>query len=884
MLARPCWGRALSLLAALSCLTAPYVWAQGELAGARAAYNEGRYDDAISGFTRLVRRQPASAEAARGLVRALGEVGRYRDAEHTARRFVERNSRSPELWTLLGEVLLRQGRRDEAERAFANAVRGGASDSLAARLNLAILRYERGDVAEAMREFDAFIDVYNQTPRLNSDELTAVATAVRYLGVNDPQLYRDALRAYDEAVSAAPHDFEPQLLIGELFLEKYSGTEALETFDSILAKNPNHPRALLGLARTRRFAGSPEALQLARRSIEINPNLVPARVFLATLYIELEDYGKAAREVGRALEVDSTTLQALSVLAAIRFLQGDQGGFDEARRRAFSLNPRFAGFYNTLAEVSARNRLYHLAVRFAQQAVELDPKSWRGYGLLGINQLRVGSMEAGRENLEVAFEGDPYDVWTKNTLDLLDTLAHYSETATARFRFVIDGKESRLLSLYAGELAEEAYDRLAARYGYRPATPIRVEVYPSHADFSVRTVGLVGVGALGVSFGPVLAMDSPSARELGSFNWGSTLWHEIAHTFHLGVTDHKVPRWFSEGLAVLEERRARPGWGGDVSPGFLMAFREGRLLPVGELNNGFMRPQYPEQVAFSYYQASLVCELIERDHGPQALSRMLQGYRDGRSTSAVFRSVLHTDLEAFNEVFERYLRDRFGRALAALGSVELLGAHGKRSRDEVAERVRRDPDDFAAQLAMGQMLTAEGRLDEAVPHLERAKSLFPEYAGPGNPYWHLALIHKRQGAARKAVEELLALTAINGGNYQAFLELAGLQESLQDSKGAAEALDRALYVYPMDIAVHRRLAELSAELGDWGRAIRERRAAVALDPVDRAKALYQLARAYFSAGDRESARRTVVQALEIAPNYAAAQDLLLEIHDARKDR
>src|SRR5207253_3008380 len=84
--------------------------------------------------------------------------------------------------------------------------------------------------------------------------------------------------------------------------------------------------------------------------------------------------------------------------------------------------------------------------------------------------------------------------------------------------------------------------------------------------FSVRTVGLAGLGALGVSFGTTLAFDSPAAKDAGPFNWGSTVWHELAHTFTLGSTEHRIPRWLSEGLSVYEEHRARPGWGFDVTP------------------------------------------------------------------------------------------------------------------------------------------------------------------------------------------------------------------------------------------------------------------------------------------------------------------------------
>src|SRR5207237_2036200 len=108
--------------------------------------------------------------------------------------------------------------------------------------------------------------------------------------------------------------------------------------------------------------------------------------------------------------------------------------------------------------------------------------------------------------------------------------------STRRFQIVAPAEEADLLSLYLGPLLEEAYDSLAARYEYRPPAPVRIELYQRHADFSVRTAGLTGLGALGVSFGSVLAMDAPSARERGSFNWGSTAWHELTHAFTLGLS------------------------------------------------------------------------------------------------------------------------------------------------------------------------------------------------------------------------------------------------------------------------------------------------------------------------------------------------------------
>ncbi|KPK59170.1 MAG: hypothetical protein AMS21_10130 [Gemmatimonas sp. SG8_38_2] len=872
-------GLALLMMLAASSLCAghPLAQAQERLEAAEAALRTGRYDEAIDIFSDLAQREPASARAARGRSRAYWAVGRYADAERAAQRYIAANAGSSELWNTLGEVLYRRGKRDEAAEAFERALAGRAGDALIARLNLAILRYDRGERAEALREFDGFIDVYNRGRRLSSEELTAVGTAVAYLGAEEWQLYRDALRAYDEAIAADPGNLEPRVRVGELFLDKYNSPDAAQSFRDVLAVNPNHARALLGMARRMRFDGEPGAFDMARRALEVNPDLVSARVFLAELLLELEEHDRAAEEAERALEVNSASLEALSVLAAIRYLQGDAGGFEAARRRVLELNPQYAELYTRLAELSARNRLYFEAAEFARQAVELDHTSWRGYALLGINQLRTGRIAEGTRNLEIGFEGDPFDIWTKNTLDLLDTFTEYDEVRGERFVIAVDGKESELLSLYFADLAEEAYDRLSELYGFRASTPIRIEVYRSHADFSVRTVGLVGMAALGVSFGPVIAMDSPSAREIGGFNWGSTLWHELAHTFHMGITDHRVPRWFSEGLAVYEERRARPGWGDDVSPGYLTAYLQDRLLPVAELNNGFMRPAYPEQLIFSYYEASLVCEFIEQQAGPRALVDMLLAYKNGMSTPEVFRTVLNTDVDDFGGQFFEYMDERFAVPLSAMRPDREM-PHGRApTREEIAEWAESDPGDFTAQLAYGHILFEDERHEEAAVYLERAKALFPEYAGAGSPYWYLALIYKERGLPRRAADELTTLTSIDERDYQANLELAEVLEALGDRAGAAAALERAIYIYPYDIAFHARLAELYSQTGEHDRAIRERQAVLSLAPVDRANALFELARAYYEADDMTLARRTVLRALEIAPGFEEAQGLLLEI-------
>lgn len=383
--------------------------AQDVVSGEKALA-EGRYDDAIRDFESHIATKGADSRVNRGLCQALRETGRYEEAADRARAF------PLELSSLLGKILYETGRVSEAQEMFKRAMNAESSDRLTAELDLAILAYDQGDRDASMAGFDRFIDYYNTSPSLSSNELAAVGEACRYLGVDDPQLFKDALKAYDEAIAANPKNIEARIKVGELFLEKYQSPDARASFQEVLSLNPNHPRALLGLARVLHFDGSPQALELTQKALEINPNLVPARVFLGLLQLDLENYREASEEAESALAVNPASLEALSLLATARFLSGDLQGFEEARARALGRNPRYADFYNHLSDACVRNRLYGEAAKFAKQALELDEKSWWAYGLLGLNQLRLGDIEDGRKNLDVSFAGDPYNVWIKNTL------------------------------------------------------------------------------------------------------------------------------------------------------------------------------------------------------------------------------------------------------------------------------------------------------------------------------------------------------------------------------------------------------------------------------------------------------------------------------------
>jgi tetratricopeptide (TPR) repeat protein len=784
------------------------------------------------------------------------------------------------------EILVAVGRWDDAEAAFRAAVDGGAPDAWSARLRLAELDFTRGRRDQAMEAFDGFIDVYNQSRTLSGEDLLAVARAVTYLGRTSSGLIQDALRAYDEAAERLPGDPRPIVAAGDLFLSTYQAPDAYDEYRRVLERNPAHPDALWGRARAQDFDGSGEALATAERVLETNPNHVGARVLMARIHLRTETPQRAVDQAEQALEVNPNSLEALAVLAAAHRLAGDDAAFRATVRRSDALNPVYPGLHATVASALADVRKYAEAVEMAREAVRRDDRAWNALGVLATNQLRTGGLTEGRANMERAFEGDPYNPWFKNTLDLLDTWARFRTIRTEHFEIVVPEREADLLEPYVTELAEEGFAALRARYGAVPPTPIRVELYPSSADFSVRTLGIVGLGALGVSFGSTLVMDSPSAREAGAFNWASTFWHELAHAYHLGLSDHNVPRWFSEGLAVREQRVARERWGFRANPAFLQAWRSGMMPPLSRMNEGFVRPRFPQQVVFSYLQASLAFDWIEDQWGFQAIRRFLDGYRAGRGTPELSSEILGLDGAALDQAFQTYMEERFAGELAAVADLpdpEEGGAHlglpgaAAGNLSSLRARVQADPGSFPARLALGRALAAEGQDAEAEEHLREALRLFPGYPGEDGPLRHLARIHETRGETREAADALRRLGSLNESAWEAAMEEARLRQDMGDAAGERNALARAVEIFPYDPDQHARLAELHAAAGDTGGAVRERRAVLALDPVDRAQAHFRLAEALLSDGDRGEARTQVLRALEIAPTYEPALEFLLRL-------
>jgi len=348
-------------------------------------------------------------------------------------------------------------------------------------------------------------------------------------------------------------------------------------------------------------------------------------------------------------------------------------------------------------------------------------------------------------------------------------------------------------------------------------------------------------------------MDSPSARPPGSFHWASTLWHELSHVYTLTITHHRIPRWFTEGLAVHEETAVSPDWGDRLDPQAIKAIQDKKLLPIAELDRGFIHPDSPVQVVVSYFQAGKICDWIEERWGFEKLLAMIHAFEKPVPTVDVIQQNLGLTPEQFDKDFLVWLDKKVGPQVRGF------------------EEWRKLMKDVSQKAALKQY-------DVVISEGLKARELYPDHVEHGSAYELVADAYLGKGDKAAAAKELALYSAAGGRNPATVKKLADLQTGLGQKDAAAKTLQRLNYIYPQDEELHRKLGTLYNELGNKKGAVMEFEALVAMKPIDQAGSRYLLARAYQDVNRMEDAKDQVLQSLEAAPGYRPAQKLLLELN------
>jgi tetratricopeptide (TPR) repeat protein len=660
--------------------------------------------------------------------------------------------------------------------------------------------------------------------------------------------FQEANDAFRALVAQNPRNPDYKVRWGRMYMDHAQPADAVDLFNEALALKKDHAGALLGLALVAADNFESVAAGLAHKALASDPKLVEAQELLARLALEDNDNAKAAEEANKALAIDAQSVGGRAVLATIDWLAG---------KKDTAFDPHAARGYETAGHFFVINRRYEEGIQYYQKAIELDPQLYSARSQLGVNLMRLGQDKEAYTQLETCYNNGFQDAATRNSLKLLDSYKKFDTFQTGLIVLRLDKKEAELLRPFFESEMERIIATYEKKYRIKLTKPVRVEVYPDHEDFAVRTMGLPGLGALGVTFpsatyGSFIAMDSPSGRPPGSFHWASTLWHEMSHVFTLTLTDSHVPRWFTEGLAVHEETAVSPEWGDRLVPPVIMAIKEKKLLPVAELDRGFVHPVAPEQVIVSYFQGGRICDYINEKWGWATLLAMLRDFGNDDSTATVIRKELKMEPAEFDKQFLAFVE-------AGTRNVVDHFDEWKKGLKQVADMAKNK--DYDGVIKEGTAI----------------RDMYPDYVEDFSVYEFLSSAYLAKDNKPAAMAELERYVKAGGRNPESIKLLAKQLEDAGRKKEAAEVLDRLTYIYPIDNEQHQRLGALWMDAGNVAGAIREFRAVVAHNPIDPARSHYDLARAYQLNHQPEQAKEELLAAMETAPGYRPAQKLLLEL-------
>jgi tetratricopeptide (TPR) repeat protein len=692
------------------------------------------------------------------------------------------------------------------------------------------------------------------------------------------------VRTANELFSAAVKQRSTPALLtrwGELFVETHQNSEALKLFTEALETNGNYAFAQVGAASVLVDQFATQASEYLQPVIEGSAVAgAKLRALLLAVRVNLEngDKDKTAALLKQATEVATAAklpqLEIYALEASLELLRSPTGT-DVAQsswvKKALAENPHYGDIYAIPAHFYVITRRTSEASDLYKRAVAIEPNNWDARVEYGSSLLRDNQVSAAREQMEAAYKGDPYNVVTVNTLRLLDSLQDYDVltypdlTAGGNVKMLHDQlpivlrlhkKESAVLAPYARKLTNEAIALFSKKYNFKLKEPVVIEVYPNHEDFAVRTAGEPGLGLLGVTFGYVVAMDSPSSRPADEFHWGTTLWHELAHVFTLKATEHRVPRWFSEGISVYEEWNSGPVKGMNIPSYAYAAFKDGRALPVTELDRGFIRPETPQQVMVSYMQAGLICEFISREYGAAKLNDMLAQFKQGVDTGKAVQTVFNISPTEFDGRFNAFMQREF--------------------------KILFDKFD-AWKSARSRMTVAYQRSEwtAVIQSAQQALTILPNDVEQGSAYVMLARAYNSTDKPEQAQSTLETYFKRGGHDPEALRWLATRLRTQNKISEAAQVLDAINYVTPFSYEVHGELGDMLLALKRPDDALTEFQAAQKLNPPDRATAYYRVAQALQQLQRNSEARKQVLMALEVAPNYRPAQQLLLELAKAK---
>jgi tetratricopeptide (TPR) repeat protein len=778
------------------------------------------------------------------LGRVLFEQGRFAEADRCASQAVSHGG-GPRLTglALRAELLAAQGKVDDAIRLLEPSKDAPGLGGRRVRLELGELLIRAGRRSDAEPLLLKFADEYgsDQISANDPEGLAMVGRAMHLL-----RHVKDANRAFNESergdlaasgasggepdAGGATHGtqrVETLLWRADLYIDNYDPGHAEAVLSEALKIAPHKADTLVALARVKleETFDFGEAERLVRDALAVNPKHTGAFAVRAGIALRDMSLDRAESAIDAGLAVDPNNLELLSMRAATRFLADDKPGFEAAKRAVFARNKEYSRAFGIIGEYAEWEHRYDDVIGMMKEATLLDPTDHKAWAQLGLMQTRAGNETDGLKSLEEAWKGDHFNVRVYNTLEMLYGRwipQQYDEAQEGIFKLRYPKDERALLERYVPRMLGEAWGAMKIHYMFAPTTPVAIELYRQRQHFSVRTSGLPNIGIEGVCFGHVVAAMSPNSD---SFNWGNVLWHELAHVFAIQLSKNHVPRWFTEGLSEYETMIRRPEWQRELDPELYQALKRGLLPGVLDMNRAFTHAEGDLDVTVAYYAASQMVAFTAEEFGFPRITRALELWGEGRRTGEVIRDAFAMSPDEYDARFRAWALARLsryeGQYMFAVKPVPL---------EDARAALTANPASAAAHVALALALIHAHRAGDAAHEIDEALR-----ASPGDPDAHFVAAKLAAMNKDTATQErhLSAIRAGGGDGYAVRMELAEVAKARKGDGAQRAELEAAHRFDPTQVEPLRALYDLAVSEKRESDALASLREIARLDQHDR---------------------------------------------------
>ena len=586
---------------------------------------------------------------------------------------------------------------------------------------------------------------------------------------------------------------EPEVLVllGEVFhAARQSGSDGddrtLKILNSVLDVDPSHADALVVKAKVYMYGMNGRAADEALAQALIrDPSHPGALVMQARARLQARRSEECLALADRVLRVNPRHRGALAVRAVALVVTGAEGA-DEAQSEFKRRHPESAEYDALLGEVLQWHYRFAESVPAFEEALQKEAGNDDALPLLAQSLAHLGRESEARAALEEHRHSSPFSYpWRENMLKVLLSLEEKEERMTeSGMRLLLPPGESEITGSLLEEALEAARTDMASRWDIDPPREVLIEVFDRHEDFSVRTVGFTGFGALGACFGNVVTLVSPLSEIRGSFHWRQTAVHEYAHVVTLALSNHRIPRWLTEGVSVVEEKKADPSWEREFEREVLSARANGQIPSVLRMDELFRDGQ---TVQLGYFLGSVVCEVVEEKFGFSGLRELVAAYGEGRTTQTAIRHALGVDPEVLDEYVARYIE---GNVASRAAIRPRYNAKGKNNLQTLVSAGESE-----ALLPLSQAYLDLGQLVDAEASLQRYLKTHPVTADARRVRAELLMA---RGDQTGALAELEIWSEEGGRDADGWVSLATLRLDGDDKLGAVSALKKAQNLNPRD--------------------------------------------------------------------------------------